>query len=162
MSKRLYSVTFGGTQAERAANRRRLEQGRTQAQTPFVFETEEEPMGEEGEPMNTGEPAPAVRTDGPAFNPTAYGPRDIVGPIQSFSRATPARRKRRKFAGFSRRSFKFLRWLYHHRKRRRFTQAQAENAVRRGRVFLAAWGIAKRNGRRRLTRADVLAAQGGR
>lgn len=71
-------------------------------------------------------------------------------------------RRRRKYAGFSRRSFKFLRWLYHHRKRRRFTDAQAQNAMARAVVFRKAWAIAKSPGqgnRKRLTRADVMAAQ---
>lgn len=69
-------------------------------------------------------------------------------------------RRKRKMAGFSRRSFKFLRWLYHNRKRRRFTPMQQLNAGRRREVFFRAWAIARQAGRKYLTGQDVMAAQG--
>lgn len=71
------------------------------------------------------------------------------------------RRRRKRFSGFSRRSFKFLRWLYHNRKKKRFTEAQQQNALARRQVFFRAWEIARGQGRRYLTGADVRAAQGG-
>lgn len=69
-------------------------------------------------------------------------------------------RRRKRYAGFSRRSFKFLRWLYHIRKKRRFTPAQQANAYARRAVFYRAWKTAKEQGRKYLTGADVKAAQG--
>ncbi len=69
-------------------------------------------------------------------------------------------RRRKRYAGFSRRSFKFLRWLYHIRKKRRFTPAQQANAHARRAVFFRAWKTAREQGRRYLTGADVKAAQG--
>lgn len=71
-------------------------------------------------------------------------------------------RRRKRFSGFSRRSFKFLRWLYHNRKKKRFTQAQQNNALNRRAVFFRAWQIARSQNppRRYLTGADVKAAQG--
>lgn len=69
-------------------------------------------------------------------------------------------RRRKRYAGFSRRSFKFLRWLYHIRKKRRFTPAQQANAFARRAVFYRAWKTAKEQGRKYLTGADVKAAQG--
>lgn len=69
-------------------------------------------------------------------------------------------RRRKRYAGFSRRSFKFLRWLYHIRKKRRFTPAQQANAHARRAVFYRAWQTAREQGRRYLTGADVKAAQG--
>lgn len=69
-------------------------------------------------------------------------------------------RRRKRFSGFSRRSFKFLRWLYHNRKKKRFTQAQAANAQNRRAVFFRAWQIARGQNRKYLTGADVKVAQG--
>lgn len=71
------------------------------------------------------------------------------------------RRRRKRFQGFSRRSFKFLRWLYHNRKKKRFTERQQANALARRQVFFRAWEIARGQGRKYLTGADVKAAQGG-
>lgn len=101
----------------------------------------------------------------PRNNPPQLPPpvASIFGP--GASRGPPTqkgvyRKRRRKMAGFSRRSFKFLRWLYHNRKRRRFTPAQQQNAARRREVFYRAWVIARNNNRRYLTGQDVMAAQG--
>lgn len=90
------------------------------------------------------------------------------GPIQQLAKRNGIRdmtigrnRRRKRFSGFSRRSFKFLRWLYHNRKKKRFTAAQQQNALARRQVFFRAWEIARGQGRQYLTGQDVRAAQGG-
>lgn len=116
-------------------------------------------------PVRTNQPMPqAVRTTRPVDPNIPPAPAMIPNLLNVYAsmagRPTAAqRRRRRKYGGFSRRSFKFLRWLYHLRKRRRFTQAQANNAASRAVVFRKAWAIAKGDGRMRITRADVMAAQ---
>lgn len=121
-------------------------------------------------PDNTGGRPPGVNAAGNGGNqipeaPLMYFPNRSNMPLRGRTGARMyapgAARRRKRFGGFSRRSFKFLRWLYHLRKKRRFTPAQAENAANRRQVFFRAWEKARGAGRKYLTGADVKAAQGG-
>lgn len=108
-------------------------------------------------PMNTGG-IPAPPEGEIPVNILSGRSRDAA-PYEGQARVGMSRRRKR-YAGFSRRSFKFLRWLYHIRKKRRFTPAQQANAYARRAVFYRAWKTAREQGRRYLTGADVKAAQG--
>lgn len=118
-------------------------------------------------PQNTGAPRRQINVEdddgippAPALGiPFALNP--LAGRTGGRMYAPGAARRRKRFAGFSRRSFKFLRWLYHLRKKRRFTPAQAQNAAVRRQVFFRAWERARGEGRKYLTGADVKAAAGG-
>lgn len=101
-------------------------------------------------------PVPAMRGNIGPFGGRGRNPYMYPG-VMPIGRS----RRRKRFSGFSRRSFKFLRWLYHNRKKKRFTAAQQQNALARRQVFFRAWEIARGAGRKYLTGADVKAAQGG-
>lgn len=125
-------------------------------QMPIAFE--------DREPANTGTDfaGNTVRFPNPPapISTALFGGRARdAAPYEGQARVGMSRRRKR-YAGFSRRSFKFLRWLYHIRKKRRFTPAQQANAYARRAVFYRAWKTAKEQGRKYLTGADVKAAQG--